>query len=132
MTMEPSREYVREYLQASEETLQEAKTLLARRFPKGAASRAYYAMFYAVQAALALVNVRKPKTHSGAITLFGQHYVVTGKIDKRFAGDLRDAYDLRQRSDYEIRAHIGEDEVRETVRRAEGFVSEVKRVVGFE
>ncbi|MDO8689903.1 MAG: HEPN domain-containing protein [Dehalococcoidia bacterium] len=48
----------------------EAKALLDKGFPKGAANRAYYAMFYAVQAALGLVNVKKPKSHTGAITLF--------------------------------------------------------------
>lgn len=70
MTTGPSRQYVREYLQAADETVLEAKALLDKGFPKGAANRAYYAMFYAVQAALGLVNVKKPKSHTGAITLF--------------------------------------------------------------
>jgi uncharacterized protein (UPF0332 family) len=41
---------------------------------------------------------------------------------------LRNAYNLRQQSDYEIFAEVGDEQVRITVGRAEAFVAEVKRM----
>jgi len=86
-------------------------------------------MFYAVMATLAGTDIRLPKTHSGAISLFGRHYVRTGKIGSQFAGDLRNAYNLRLQSDYGIFTEVGEERVRETVEKAKAFVTEVKRFV---
>jgi len=87
-------------------------------------------MFYAVQAALVQMEVRMPKTHSGAINLFGRYYIRTERLDKRLATDLRQAYNLRQKSDYEVYAEVGEEQVKEVVENAEAFVREVKRLLG--
>jgi uncharacterized protein (UPF0332 family) len=62
--------------------------------------------------------------------MFGRFYVLTGKVDKRFAADLREAYNLRQQSDYEAFVSVGEERVREAVANAESFLAEVKRLVG--
>lgn len=128
MTTGPSPEYVRRQSQLADEAVDDAKYLLLGNRLKGAANRAYYAMFHAVMAALADANLRLPKTHSGAISLFGRHYIRTGKMNRQFARDLRDAYNLRQQSDYEIFAEVGDEQVRVTVGKAEAFVAEVKRL----
>lgn len=128
MTTEPSPEYVRRQLQLADEALNDAKYLLQGSRLKAAANRAYYAMFHAVMAALADARLRPPRTHSGAISLFGRHHIRTGKMDRQFARDLRDAYNLRQQSDYEIFAEVGDEQVRVTVGRAEAFVTEIKRL----
>lgn len=41
------------------------------------ASRAHYAMFNMVEALLITKNI-SPKSHSGLISLFGEHFVKTG------------------------------------------------------
>ena len=64
-----------------------------------AANRAYYAMFHAVQAALATTNVRMPRTHNATITLFSREFVRTGTLDRAHSRNLQDAFDLRQQSD---------------------------------
>lgn len=129
MTTGPSQDYVNEQFRLADEALSDAKYLLNDYRLKAAANRAYYAMFHAAQASLSHTDVRPPKTHAGTINLFGKHIIKTGKVDKRFAKDLQDAYDLRQQTDYQIHAHIGEAEVRDTVERAEAFVAEAKKVV---
>ena len=129
MTMGPSPEYGRRQLQLADEALDDARYLLQGIRLKAAANWAYSAMFYAVMAALAGTDIRLPKTHSGAISLFGRHYVRTEKIGSQFAGDLRNAYNLRLQGDYGISTEVGEEQVRVTVGRAEAFVAEVKELV---
>jgi len=129
MTTEPSPEYVRRQLQIADEAVDDAGYLLQGNRLKAAANRAYYAVFHAVIAALADASVRLPKTHSGAISLFGRHYIRTGQLGRQFARDLQDAYNLRQQSDYEIFAELGGSQVREAVEKAKAFVAEVKRVL---
>jgi uncharacterized protein (UPF0332 family) len=80
-------------------------------------------------ATLARAIPTAPKTHRGTISLFGRHYVRTGKLRVNFAQDLREAYNLRQQSDYGIFTEVGEERVRETVEKAKAFVTEVKRLV---
>ena len=79
--------------------------------------------------ALDMAKIRKPKTHSGTLRLFNEHYVKAQKIDTQFSKALQDAFDLRQKSDYEAYATFGEEQIREIVLRAEAFVIEMKKVL---
>nr|HDO81534.1 HEPN domain-containing protein [Candidatus Bathyarchaeota archaeon] len=45
----------------------------------------YYAMFYSTEAIL-LTNNLKASSHKGVISLFGGHFIKTGKLDREFAG----------------------------------------------
>jgi uncharacterized protein (UPF0332 family) len=129
MTMEPSPEYVRRELQLADESLDDAEFLLQDDQLKAAANRAYYAMFYAVRAALASDGMERPRTHKGAINLFSRYWVRTGKVDKVFAGNLQDAFDLRQKGDYDVYAVLGGKVVRETIEKAKTFVSIFKEIL---
>lgn len=130
MTTEPSQAYVTEYLQAADESLQEARVLLDRALLKGAVSRAYYAIFYAAQAALISQQVPLPKRHRTVITLFYRHFIEPGKVPRELHRDLVRSFQLRQQSDYEIHAQIGEIDVNETIRKAEAFIASMRRLVG--
>ena len=129
MTTEPSPESVRRQLQLADEALSDARYLLQGYRLKAATNRAYYAMFYAAMASLSSVSSTLPKSHRGAISLFGRYYVVTGKIDRQFAADLRDAYNLRLQGDYGISPEVEEEQVRQTIDNAEAFVTQVRRLV---
>ena len=129
MTTGPSPEYVRRQLQLADEALDDARYLLQGNRLKAAANRAYYGMYYAAMPALIGVSPTLPKTHSGAISLFGRYFVRTGKLDRQFGRDLRNVNDLRQQGDYGIFVELGGEQVREAVVKAEAFVAEVKRLV---
>ena len=129
MTTEPSPQYVRRQLQLADEAEDDAKYLLQGSRLKAAANRAYYVKFHVAMAALVRVTLTLPKTHSGTISQFGRHYVRTGKLSIDIARDFREAYNLRQDSDYGIFAEVGETRVKETVEKAKAFVAEVKRLV---
>ncbi len=116
-------------MQLADEALSDAKYLLQDHRLKAAANRAYYAMFHAAQAALSSVDVRPPKTHKGAINLFGRHLIKTGKLNKEYSKYLQDAYDLRQQSDYGTDVSVGEHHAEQVLERAEAFVAEANKLI---
>ena len=50
--------------------------------------------FYSAEAIL-LTNDLKASSHKGVISLFGEHFIKTGKLDKELGKALRRAYELR-------------------------------------
>jgi uncharacterized protein (UPF0332 family) len=127
--MEPLPKPVSEELQHAEQALGDARFLLDAKRLEAAANRAYYSMFHAANAALLASNVDKPKTHAGVLNLFGRYLVRTGRVDRQFAEDLREASDLRLKSDYQTDFTVREGQVKLVVEKAEAFVEEVKRLI---
>jgi len=89
-----------------------------------AVSRAYYAMFYAAEAAL-LKKKMTFTSHKAVISAFGQYFVKTGIFDKRMGRDLNIIFGERQLGDYESNFSISEDNARHTFESARGFVDQV-------
>ncbi len=115
----------------ADESLEAAKILLDKGLNRPSVNRAYYAMFYAVLALLAREKQETSK-HSGAITLFDRDFVKQGIFKKDFSRWLHDAFDLRQRSDYGAEYHVSGEEAEKTLKNAESFVDEVKKVLSKE
>jgi len=131
MTMGHSRAFVEACLRRAEKALRASKTLLADGELEDAVSRAYYAMYHAVQGLLGLHGLRV-KSHKGALALFGQRIVKGGIMEERFAQALHKAFNARQKGDYEVFAEFEEESVRELIREAEAFVERVKELIGSE
>lgn len=79
--------------------LEAARTLQAARFPMQATSRAYYAAFYAAEAALLSLGETRSK-HSGVLSAFGLMVVKEGGFDPVLAAELRRLFELRSLADY--------------------------------
>ena len=118
-------------LEQADESLEAAVILLDKGLIRPSVNRAYYAMFYAVLALLARGKQETSK-HSGAIALFDRDFVKRGIFKKDFSRWLHDAFDLRQRSDYGAEYHISGEEAEKTLKNAESFVDEVKKVLSKE
>lgn len=69
----------------AKECLRDAKLLLAGGSYRSAANRAYYAIFHAMRAVLALDGVDM-KHHSGIISEFRKRYIKTGVFDTSLSG----------------------------------------------
>lgn len=92
-------------LRRSEESIRAAELLLREGMAGFAASRAYYAMFYAAQALLLTEGVMSHK-HSGVIGEFGRLFAKTGLLspglhamliraqERRIVGDYRALEDM--------------------------------------
>jgi uncharacterized protein (UPF0332 family) len=103
-----------------------AKFLLEGGYAEEAASRAYYAMFYAARAALlasnAPVDPNTIRKHSGLIVAFGEHLVKDGPVSKALGSVLNKAFKTRLTADYEGK-FLERDEALEIVSQTEAFVT---------
>ena len=100
------------------ESIAAARVLLREGYADFAASRAYYAMFYAAQALL-LEEGLTFSSHSGTIAGFGQHLAKPRKVPDEYHRMLIDAQDLRELGDYGMPNSVGVEQAREQIVAAE-------------
>lgn len=84
----------------AEELINEAETLFDAKGYKGANNRAYYAVFSAMRAVLAL-DGEDFKRHSGVIQYFQKNYIKTGIFEKKYSDIITRASTIRNASDYD-------------------------------
>jgi uncharacterized protein (UPF0332 family) len=94
-------EHIRLLMAKADESLAVADGLLAQQHHEFAASRAYYAMFYAAQAALLLRNMQFAK-HSAVIARFNREFVKSGVFAPSLFKALEKGFTLRNQGDYGI------------------------------
>lgn len=93
-----------------------------------AANRYYYACFHAVQALFINKGI-SAHTHTGINTQFSLHFVKTGLMDISYGSFLARMFQLRQKADYNCAYEISENDVREIVNLAHGFIKAVLRLI---
>lgn len=120
------RTLVRFRLDEAAETLEEARLLCDKGAYRGAVNRAYYAMFYALNAVIAAHGLSASK-HSGAIALFDREFVRTGRFSSEHSRALHNAFQQRQTADYLEMAYPNAATAQQTLRDAEQFVEAVQR-----
>ena len=77
MNEENKRENIREEIDRANEAIRAANLLFENRFVKDAISKLYYSLLYSVRGLL-LTEGLEPKSHEGALRLFGLHFVKPG------------------------------------------------------
>ena len=88
-------------------------------------NRAYYCMFHAMRAVLALDSVDFKK-HSAVIARFGQDYLKTDRIPRSFGVLIATASLIRNRSDYEDFYACSIDDTKKLIAGAEVFLRTIK------
>lgn len=86
-------------------------------------SRAYYAVFYAADAALLSLGQRRSK-HGAVVAAFNQFVIKRGGFDAGVGRTLRTLFELRSEADYDIDEPLTAD-VTEVLDRAVRFVAAV-------
>jgi uncharacterized protein (UPF0332 family) len=87
-------------LEVALETCETASILLNSCKYKDSINRAYYSIFHALRAVLAIEAIDFKK-HSAIIAYFRQHYIKTGIFDAKYSKMIGAAYMIRNQSDYE-------------------------------
>lgn len=128
MTEETSKNYAKASLERAEKALKSAKLLEQNGELEDAASRAYYAMFHAARAILFSKGI-SAKTHRGTISLFSEKIVKQSILSEEYADTLRKAFDIRQKSDYELYAQPNVEVIKEVIKNAEKFVNKIKELI---
>ena len=115
-------------LQKAHASLHAAELLEREGYLDFAASRLYYAMFYATEALLVERGLSF-SSHAAVIAAFGREYAKTGILDPKFHRYLIDAQDLRNQGDYGIGAGVTSDQSEELLRWAQEFLAAVEALL---
>ena len=91
-----------------------------------AANRAYYAMLYAAQAALAGDDV-DVRSHGAVHGAFGARFAKTRRLDPALHRWLLDAFDLRLLADYDPMWSLDSASIQETVDQAGRMIATIER-----
>lgn len=111
-------------LEKAQKSLKYAKILMDNEGYAEAVNRAYYAIFHATRAVLAIDGIDR-KRHSGVISYFQENYVKTGDFDKECSYILKNAFSIRQEADYEDFYIISKEEAKTQIDNAEIFINKV-------
>jgi uncharacterized protein (UPF0332 family)/predicted nucleotidyltransferase len=90
------------------------------------ANRAYYAIFYAANAMLAIQGLQRSK-HPTVLADFRDLFIKTGEIEASYIRDYEEAMKRRHMSDYDLNSAISADFVRVSLEAAQRFTSRVER-----
>lgn len=88
-------------------------------------SRSYYAMLSAARALLATKTLDSKK-HSGVISLFNQHFVKEGLVNKELGRLIAEAKGIREENDYADYVTFSEEDAKDQLSNAEKFVADIK------
>lgn len=122
-------EEVLRYIQKSEHAITVAETLARDGFAPDAASKIYYAMFYAAQALLKHEGIEVVK-HSAVESALGYYFVKTGRMDKRFHRMFIDARKIREIADYELDDEIIEPSASINIEQGKEFLTLIRKLLG--
>ena len=98
---------VQRLLEKADHALEVAESLYRQGFSQDAASKIYYAMFYAAQALLKTEDIEVVK-HSAVESTLGYYFAKTGRIDPKYHRMLINARKVREIVDYDILEEIVE------------------------
>lgn len=111
-------------LARSRQELKAARLLASADFGSQAISRAYFAAFYAAEAALLLLKETRSK-HAGVISAFVQLVVKPGGLQDETGRLLRSLFERRNEADYSG-AEAPVEETAKAIKDAEQFVDAVE------
>lgn len=92
------------------------------------ANRSYYSIFHAIRAIMALDGEDRKK-HSGVIAYFQEKYVKTEIFDKDYSYIIKNAFQIRQESDYDDFCIISKEEVDEQIENAERLIAKISEFI---
>jgi len=90
---------IREEMDRVNEAIRAANLLFENGFAKDAISKLYYSLLYSVRG-LFLTKGLEPKSHEGALRLFGLHFVKPGTFEARDSHIFSKLMKYREEADY--------------------------------
>lgn len=120
------KETTAKFLEKAARSLQVAERLTKSGDAEFAVGRAYYAMFYAVEALLNEKNLRFRK-HGGVHSAFAEQFIKPGLIDKRYHRWLVAAFNKRITGDYGIESDLTAEDATLVIGQAREFLEVAKQ-----
>ncbi len=125
MIEENKRNNIHDELDKSSEILQEAELLYNNGFINGAVSRLYYSSFHTVRALL-LSRGLEPKSHEGALRLFGLHFIKKGVFETKYSHIFSRLMKYREEADYNPSYMFTQEDVLEFKKDAEELLDKIR------
>ena len=122
------RKEVQKLLEKAEHALEVAESLNKQGFSQDAASKIYYAMFYATQALLKSEGIEVVK-HSAVESALGYSFAKTGRIDPKYHRMLINARKVREIVDYDLQEEIVEPTAALRLEDGKEFVAVIKAMI---
>jgi len=113
-----------EEMDRANEAMRAANLLFENKFIKDAISKLYYAVLYSIRGLL-LIKGFEPKSHDGALRLFGQHFVKPGIFEARDSHLFSKLMKFREEADYNPSYTFMPEDFTELKREAEGVIQKI-------
>jgi uncharacterized protein len=117
------------YLDKAKRNLTAVRVLLADGDYDMVVSRAYYIMFYAATAMM-LQKGKRFKKHSALMAAFATDWVRTGEVEAEYQRYFNNAFDMRNRADYDLGQEDTREDAEIRLARAEAFLAMAERILG--
>lgn len=108
--------------------LQQANEMCNQQFWDIASNRYYYACFHAVQALLIKYEL-VAHTHEGLLTMFGLHFVKTGKVESKLGAFLSRMEQLREKGDYNCYYNVTEEEIKTIIEPTNELIKRIEELL---
>ncbi|MFP4393495.1 MAG: HEPN domain-containing protein [Desulfohalobiaceae bacterium] len=108
-------------LERSNQAVEAAEKLLYEGYYDFAASRAYYAVFYAASALL-LHEGREFSKHSGVISAIHHHFIKSKRLETQHGKEINWLFELRNIGDYGVSVHVPEHEAKKAIDVSRRFI----------
>ena len=129
MDNETKESFVKYRLEKAKETLETSKMILKdRKDLTSANNRAYYAIFYAIRAVLAIDEIDF-KRHKDVIAYFNQEYVNKEIFPKMIGRKISQAQKIRDDSDYDDNYEPSFEKTSQQIQTAEEVISLVEEYI---
>jgi len=115
-------------LEQAKENLEEAEALFNIKKFKGANNRAYYSIFHAIKAILALEQTDFKK-HSSVIAYFNKEYISKNIFSRDLGKRVSEASFFREKSDYVDFYIVSKDESQDQIDTARLMVESAERYI---
>jgi uncharacterized protein (UPF0332 family) len=122
------KDEIKGYLEKADHALEVAEELLKVGYAPDAASKVYYAMFYAAQALLKSEGINVVK-HSAVESALGFHFAKPGRIDPKYHRMLIDARRIRETVDNDLEEEIVEPVAFLKIEEGRNFVDTIKKLL---
>jgi len=99
MREENKKENIREEISRAHEAMKVSDLLFENNFVKDAVAKLYYVFLYTIRALL-LTKGFEPKSHEGALRLFGLHFVKRGIFEAKDSHIFSKLMKYREEADY--------------------------------
>ncbi len=128
LTIEEKKAIVSYRLEKAENAIKQVEANVANEFWDLIANRLYYAAYYAVTAMLISENY-ETHTHNGVITLFGLHFVKTGRFTKEDHRLYQRLFTQRQTGDYSDNFFLDKDDVMPQIEPTKAFIEKIASMI---